>query len=68
MEYRKLGSSGMYISEMAYGNWGTHGEQIDQDAATACVRQAPDLGITTFDIADAYARYSRQASSVLNQS
>jgi aryl-alcohol dehydrogenase-like predicted oxidoreductase len=55
MEYRKLGSSGMYISEIAYGNWVTHGEQIDQDAATACVRKALDLGITTFDTADAYA-------------
>jgi aryl-alcohol dehydrogenase-like predicted oxidoreductase len=55
MEYRKLGSSGMYISELAYGNWVTHGEQIDQDAAVACVRQALDLGITTFDTADAYA-------------
>jgi len=55
MEYRKLGSSGMYISELAYGNWVTHGEQIDQDAASACVRQALDLGITTFDTADAYA-------------
>ncbi|MDN4646237.1 aldo/keto reductase family protein [Arthrobacter sp. PsM3] len=55
MEYRKLGSSGMYISELAYGNWVTHGEQIDQDEATACVRQALDLGITTFDTADAYA-------------
>jgi aryl-alcohol dehydrogenase-like predicted oxidoreductase len=55
MEYRKLGSSGMYISELAYGNWVTHGEQIDQDEARACVRQALDLGITTFDTADAYA-------------
>jgi aryl-alcohol dehydrogenase-like predicted oxidoreductase len=55
MEYRKLGSSGMYISELAYGNWVTHGEQIEQDAATACVPQALDLGMTTFDTADAYA-------------
>ncbi|MCA4135591.1 aldo/keto reductase family protein [Arthrobacter sp. M4] len=55
MEYRKLGSSGMYISELAYGNWVTHGEQIDQEAASACVKQALDLGITTFDTADAYA-------------
>jgi aryl-alcohol dehydrogenase-like predicted oxidoreductase len=45
----------MYISALAYGNWTTHGEQIDQDAATACVRKALDLGITTFDTADAYA-------------
>lgn len=55
MEYRKLGSSGMYISALAYGNWVTHGEQIHQEAATACVRKALDLGITTFDTADAYA-------------
>ncbi|MEZ2388323.1 aldo/keto reductase family protein [bacterium RCC_150] len=55
MEYRKLGNSGMYVSELAYGNWITHGEQVDQDAATACVRTALDLGITTFDTADAYA-------------
>jgi len=55
MEYRKLGNSGMYVSEIAYGNWTTHGEQIGQDAATSCVRTALDLGITTFDTADAYA-------------
>ena len=55
MEYRKLGNSGMYVSAIAYGNWTTHGEQIDQDAATKCVRTALDLGITTFDTADAYA-------------
>lgn len=53
MAYRKLGSSGMYISELAYGNWVTHSEQIDQDAATACVRQSLDLGINTFHTADA---------------
>ncbi|WP_426320541.1 aldo/keto reductase family protein [Microbacterium sp. E-13] len=55
MEYRKLGRSGLYVSEIAYGNWVTHGEQIDQDAATECVRTALDLGITTFDTADVYA-------------
>ncbi|MHC6591517.1 aldo/keto reductase family protein [Arthrobacter sp. C152] len=55
MEYRKLGNSGMYVSAIAYGNWTTHGEQIDQAAATECVRTALDLGITTFDTADAYA-------------
>ncbi|WP_115786879.1 aldo/keto reductase family protein [Arthrobacter silvisoli] len=55
MEYRKLGNSGLYISEIAYGNWTTHGEQIGQDAASSCVRTALDLGITTFDTADAYA-------------
>jgi len=45
----------MLISEIAYGNWITHGSQVEEDAATACVRAALDVGITTFDTADAYA-------------
>jgi aryl-alcohol dehydrogenase-like predicted oxidoreductase len=65
MEYRKLGNSGMYVSAIAYGNWTTHGEQIGQDSATACVRKALDLGITTFDTADAYA--GTRAESALGQ-
>ncbi|MGO4583761.1 aldo/keto reductase family protein [Arthrobacter sp. 2RAF6] len=55
MQYRKLGNSGMYVSSIALGNWATHGETVDQDVATACVLKALDLGITTFDTADAYA-------------
>lgn len=55
MQYRKLGNSGMYVSAIALGNWATHGETLDQDVATACVRKALDLGVTTFDTADAYA-------------
>jgi len=43
------------ISEITLGNWLTHGSQIDETAATACVRTALDLGITTFDTADIYA-------------
>jgi aryl-alcohol dehydrogenase-like predicted oxidoreductase len=55
MEYRHLGSSGLMVSEIAYGNWVTHGSQVAEDAAAACVRAALDQGITTFDTADAYA-------------
>jgi aryl-alcohol dehydrogenase-like predicted oxidoreductase len=55
MEYRHLGRSGLVISEIAYGNWLTHGSQVEAEAATACVRAALDAGITTFDTADAYA-------------
>ena len=55
MKTRNLGSSGLKISEIAYGNWLTHGSQVEEDAATACVRRALDEGITTFDTADAYA-------------
>jgi len=55
MEFRHLGSSGFKISEITYGNWLTHGSQIENDAATACVHAALDAGITTFDTADVYA-------------
>jgi aryl-alcohol dehydrogenase-like predicted oxidoreductase len=63
MEYRHLGRSGLIISEIAYGNWLTHGSQVEEDAATACVRAALDAGITTFDTADVYAQ--TRAESVL---
>ncbi|WP_052863260.1 aldo/keto reductase family protein [Streptomyces niger] len=63
MEYRRLGRSGLTISEIAYGNWLTHGSQVEQDAATACIRAALDAGITTFDTADVYAE--TRAESVL---
>jgi aryl-alcohol dehydrogenase-like predicted oxidoreductase len=55
MEYRHLGRSGLRVSEIAYGNWITHGSQIEEEAATACVHAALDVGISTFDTADAYA-------------
>jgi aryl-alcohol dehydrogenase-like predicted oxidoreductase len=65
MEFRHLGRSGMLVSEIAYGNWITHGSQVEEDAATACVRAALDLGITTFDTADVYA--GTRAESVLGR-
>src|SRR5436190_18651812 len=55
MEYRHLGRSGLKISEIAYGNWITHGSQVEEDAARRCVEAALDEGITTFDTADVYA-------------
>jgi len=55
MDYRHLGRSGLVISEIIYGNWLTHGSQVENDAATACVHAALDAGITTFDTADVYA-------------
>ena len=55
MEYRHLGRSGLKISEIAYGNWITHGSQVEEEAARACVAAALDEGITTFDTADVYA-------------
>ena len=55
MDHRHLGSSGLKISEITYGNWLTHGSQVENETATACVRAALDAGITSFDTADAYA-------------
>jgi aryl-alcohol dehydrogenase-like predicted oxidoreductase len=55
MEFRHLGRSGLKVSEIAYGNWITHGSQVAEDAAMACIGAALDEGITTFDTADVYA-------------
>jgi aryl-alcohol dehydrogenase-like predicted oxidoreductase len=55
MDYRHLGKSGMLVSALAYGNWITHGSQIEEDAAVACVKASLEAGITTFDTADVYA-------------
>ena len=65
MEFRRLGSSGMYVSEIAYGNWITHGSQVEAEAAIKCVRTALDVGITTFDTADVYAE--TKAETVLGK-
>lgn len=55
MEYRYLGHSGFKVSEVTYGNWLTHGSQVENDIATQCVHAALEAGITTFDTADVYA-------------
>ena len=65
MEIRNLGRSGLKISAIAYGNWLTHGSQVEEDAALACVSQALDEGITTFDTADVYA--NTKAEKVLGK-
>ncbi|MCB0909388.1 MAG: aldo/keto reductase family protein [Nocardioidaceae bacterium] len=61
MEFRNLGASGLKVSAIAYGNWLTHGSQVEEDAAVACVRRALDEGITTFDTADVYADGAAEA-------
>jgi aryl-alcohol dehydrogenase-like predicted oxidoreductase len=55
MDHRYLGNSGLKVSEISYGNWITHGSQVDDEIAHACVHAALDSGITTFDTADVYA-------------
>jgi voltage-dependent potassium channel beta subunit len=56
MEYRKLGNSGLSVSEIALGSWLTFGSSVDQESTTATVKKAWDLGINIFDTADVYAR------------
>ncbi|HEY4314974.1 MAG TPA: aldo/keto reductase family protein [Actinomycetes bacterium] len=65
MDFRYLGNSGLKISEITYGNWLTHGSQVENDVATSCVRAALDVGITTFDTADVYA--NTKAETVLGE-
>ncbi|GAA4862987.1 aldo/keto reductase family protein [Saccharopolyspora rosea] len=65
MEFRRLGNSGLSISEIAYGNWLTHGSQVEEEQARKCVQAALDAGITTFDTADVYAQ--TRAESVLGR-
>ncbi|MFF1614873.1 aldo/keto reductase family protein [Amycolatopsis sp. NPDC058278] len=65
MEFRRLGRSGLNVSEISYGNWLTHGSQVEEDQARACIQAALDVGITTFDTADAYANTA--AESVLGR-
>jgi aryl-alcohol dehydrogenase-like predicted oxidoreductase len=65
MEFRRLGRSGLSVSEISYGNWITHGSQVEEEQAQACVRAALDAGITTFDTADVYA--NTRAESVLGR-
>lgn len=65
MRFRRLGSAGLKVSEISYGNWLTHGSQVEEDAALACVRQAIEVGITTFDTADIYA--NTKAETVLGK-
>jgi aryl-alcohol dehydrogenase-like predicted oxidoreductase len=65
MNHRHLGKSGLMVSEISYGNWLTHGAQVDKDAAFACVRAALEEGITTFDTADVYAQ--TRAEEVLGE-
>jgi aryl-alcohol dehydrogenase-like predicted oxidoreductase len=65
MEFRRLGRSGLSVSEISYGNWITHGSQIEEERARSCVHAALDAGITTFDTADVYANTA--AESVLGR-
>lgn len=55
MEYRYLGKSGLKISALSFGSWVTFHDQIGEDAAYKCMKEAYDAGVNFFDNAEAYA-------------
>ncbi len=65
VEYRYLGNSGLKVSDITYGNWLTHGSQVEKARAIETVHKALDLGITSFDTADVYA--NRAAERILGK-
>lgn len=56
MKYRRLGNSGLKISEIGLGSWLTYGTAAEQKAADACISKAFECGINFFDTANAYNR------------
>ena len=56
MKYRRLGRSGMKISEIGLGSWLTYGGTVEDDTATRCIDRAYELGINFFDTANVYRR------------
>jgi voltage-dependent potassium channel beta subunit len=56
MNYRRLGRSGLLVSELSFGSWVTYGNQLDTRAARECMAAAWDAGVNFFDNAEIYAR------------
>jgi 1-deoxyxylulose-5-phosphate synthase len=56
LKYRRLGSSSLLVSEIAYGSWLNFSDGAARDNAVACVHRALDLGITLIDTANVYGR------------
>jgi L-glyceraldehyde 3-phosphate reductase len=67
MEYRRLGSSGLKISEISLGSWLTYGTKVEADAAKACIRTAYEHGINHFDCAVVYGSQPHEAEAVVGE-
>lgn len=65
MKYRRVGTSGLKVSEIAYGSWLTFANQVELDSAKAIIQKAFELGINYFDTADVYENGA--AESLLGQ-
>lgn len=55
MEYRYLGNSGLKVSALSFGAWVTFSEQVNEEVASQCMKEAYDAGVNFFDNAEAYA-------------
>ncbi len=55
MDYKKLGKTGLKLSELSFGSWITFGTQIGEDTATDLMKTAYDAGVNFFDNAEVYA-------------
>ena len=55
MEYRFLGRSGLKVSALSFGSWVTFGDQVDEQIAFECMKEAYDAGVNFFDNAEVYA-------------
>ncbi len=60
MQYRRLGASGLKISELSFGSWVTYGNQLGTDLARECMAAAYDAGVNFFDNAEVYAKGSAE--------
>ncbi|MFS8581055.1 MAG: aldo/keto reductase, partial [Novibacillus thermophilus] len=56
MKYRKLGRSGLKVSEISLGSWLTYGKSVEDDTAEQIIHRAYELGINFFDSANVYER------------
>jgi len=56
MNYRRLGRSGLKVSELSFGSWVTYGNQLGESAARECMSAAFDAGVNFFDNAEVYAK------------
>lgn len=56
MEYRFLGKTGLKLSALSFGSWVTFGDQVNEDIAYACMKEAYEAGVNFFDNAEVYSK------------
>lgn len=62
MNYRRLGKTGLKVSELSLGSWVTYGGQVGDDAAKACMVAAYEQGVNFFDGAEVYSKGEAERS------